>query len=91
MARSAVLRWKDWLGTVDGVEESERRNQEAEADHKTANERSAALRDEQNGLPSRIAEAESRLENEKIRAAPAISATHAARVGNGPAVSAPSG
>ncbi len=48
------------------VEESERRNQEAEADHKTANERSAALRDEQNGLPSRIADAESRLENAQM-------------------------
>lgn len=48
------------------VEESERRNQEAESNHKTANERSATLRDEQNGLPSRIADAESRLENAQM-------------------------
>jgi hypothetical protein len=48
------------------VEEFERRNQEAESNHKTANDRSAALRDEQNGLPSRIADAESKLENAQM-------------------------
>ena len=44
------------------LEESDRRNKEAEEDRNTANERRDALRDEQNGLPSKIAEAESRLE-----------------------------
>ena len=44
------------------LEESDRRNKEAEEDRNTANERRDALRDEQNGLPSKIAEAESKLE-----------------------------
>ncbi|HWF89488.1 MAG TPA: hypothetical protein VN659_11670 [Pyrinomonadaceae bacterium] len=44
------------------VTDAERRNQDADEDHKRATERSVALRDEQNGLPSRIAEAESKLE-----------------------------
>jgi hypothetical protein len=43
------------------VEEADRRNRDAEEDKNRATERSDALKDEQNGLPSKIAEAESKL------------------------------
>lgn len=43
------------------LEETDRRNKDAEEDKKRATERSDALRDEQNGLPAQIAEAESKL------------------------------
>lgn len=41
--------------------EADQRNKDAEEDKKRTTERSEGLRDEQNGLPSKIAEAESRL------------------------------
>lgn len=44
------------------VEESQRRNTQADEDRKAATERQDALRDEQNGLPAQIADAQSKLE-----------------------------